>query len=279
MLTADSSCDLGDELKARYHVQYYPGHVSLDGVEYADGVDLTPDDIFRIYKEKKVLPTTTAINVAEYLDFFRSFTEQGYEVIHLNLGSGITATHQNARLAAAELTGVWAVDSHSLSTGFGMLVMEAGERIARGMDSAQVVTEVEALRDRVQASFVLDSLEFLYKGGRCSALSALGANLLQLKPCIEVDNRDGSMHVGKKYRGTLDKSLETYAADKLKGRNDIRLDKVFITHTGISEERIAAVKGWIAQYQAFENIYVTRAGATITTHSGPNTLGILFITK
>ena len=279
ILSADSTCDLGDELRARYNVQYYPFHVILDGETYADGVDLMPDQIYEVYREKKILPKTAAINTAEYVEYFKQWTDQGYEVIHFTLGSGLSATYNNCRLAAQELPGVYAIDSRNLSTGSGLLVIEAAERIAAGMPAAQIAEEVQALTSHSQASFIIDTLEFLYKGGRCSALSMLGANMLQLKPCIEVDNSSGAMNVGKKYRGSLEKALSQYVKDKLEGRTDIRSDRIFITHSGISQERIDLVKKLVKQYGDFKEIFVTRAGCTISSHCGPNTLGVLFMTK
>ena len=279
ILSADSTCDLGDELRARYNVQYYPFHVILDGETYADGVDLMPDQIYEVYREKKILPKTAAINTAEYVEYFKQWTDQGYEVIHLTLGSGLSATYNNCRLAAQELPGVYAIDSRNLSTGSGLLVIEAAERIAAGMPAAQIAEEVQALTSHSQASFLIDPLEFLYTGGRCSALAMLGANMLQLKPCIEVDNASGSMNVGKKYRGSLEKALSQYVQDKLQGRTDIRNERIFITHSGISQERIDLVKKLVKQYGDFQEIFVTRAGCTISSHCGPNTLGVLFMTK
>ena len=279
ILSADSTCDLGDELRARYNVQYYPFHVILDGETYADGVDLMPDQIYEVYREKKILPKTAAINTAEYVEYFKQWTDQGYEVIHLTLGSGLSATYNNCRLAAQELPGVYAIDSRNLSTGSGLLVIEAAERIAAGMPAAQIAEEVQALTSHSQASFIIDTLEFLYKGGRCSALAMLGANMLKLKPCIEVDNASGSMNVGKKYRGSLEKALSQYVQDKLQGRTDIRNERIFITHSGISQERIDLVKKLVKQYGDFQEIFVTRAGCTISSHCGPNTLGVLFMTK
>ncbi len=279
ILCADSTCDLSPELKERFGVRTFPFHVNLGENTYQDGIDLVPDDIYRIYNEQHILPKTAAINMAEYTDFFKSFVNQGYQVIHLNLGSGLSVSHNNCRLAAEELPGVYAIDSCNLSTGTGLLVLEAADRIAAGMPAAQVAQEVQALVPKVQASFVLDTLEFLYKGGRCSALSMMGANLLQLKPCIEVDNTSGKMGVGKKYRGTLDKVLREYVHDLLKDRTDIRTNRVFITHSGISEERIAIAKAAVEECQTFDEIFVTRAGCTISSHCGPNTLGVLFLTE
>ena len=279
ILSADSTCDLGDELKQKYSVNYYPFHVILDGKVYADGVDLTPDQIYEVYQDRRILPKTAAINAAEYTDYFRQWTDKGYEVIHITLGHGLSSTYNNCRLAASELPGVYVIDSCSLSTGSGLLVIEAAERIAAGMPAVQVAREVQALTSYVHASFVIDTLEFLYKGGRCSALQMLGANVLQLKPSIEVHTQDGSMGVGKKYRGSLDKTLLQYVRDQLEGRGDIREERVFITHSGISQQRIDLVRNEILKMKRFDHIYVTRAGCTISSHCGPNTLGVLFMTK
>ncbi len=279
LLSADSACDLSAELVERFSVKLYPMHVVLDGETYDDGVNLTPDDIYRVYEEKKVLPKTSAVNIAEYSDFFTPYVEQGYEIVHINLGSGLSATHNNCRLAASELDGVYVIDSCNLSTGTGLLVLEAADRIAAGMPAKQVAEEVSALVPRVSASFVLDTLEFLHKGGRCSALAMMGANLMQLKPCIEVDNSSGKMGVGKKYRGSLDKCLQQYVKDQLEGRTDICTHRIFVTHSGISEERIEMVKAEVAKYQTVDEILVTRAGCTISAHCGPNTLGVLFMTE
>jgi DegV family protein with EDD domain len=279
VLCADSTCDLSDELRREFDVHCYPFHVILDGKQYGDGYDLQPDQIYDVYREKKVLPKTAAINMDEYAAFFKQFTDRGDEVIYINIGSGLSSTHQNCRLAAEETEGVYAIDSCNLSTGTGLLVLEAAKRIRAGLPAAQIAQEVQALTSRCHASFVIDTLEFLYKGGRCSALAMLGANVLQLKPCIEVDNTSGAMHVGKKYRGSLDKALAQYVKDHLEGRDDLDLEKVFITHSGISQERIDMVKGLVEQYAHFEHIYVTRAGCTISSHCGPNTLGVLFMTR
>lgn len=279
LLTADSTCDLSEELVKRFDVVINPLHVVLDEQSYLDGVDLTPDDIYRVYNEKKLLPKTAAINTAEFVDFFTPYLNEGYEIVHINLGSGLSVTHANCRMAAAELKGVYVVDSCNLSTGSGLLVLEAADRIAAGMPAEQVAREVQDLAGKVSASFVLDTLEFLYKGGRCSALAMMGANLLQLKPCIEVDNTSGKMGVGKKYRGSLDKALQQYVHDHLADRTDVRTNRMFITHSGISEERIAMVKAEVEKYQTFDEIFITRAGCTISSHCGPNTLGVLFLTK
>lgn len=278
ILSADITCDLGDVLKERYNVNFYPLHIILDGKQYQDGVDITADDIYEAYRTKKILPKTAAINPDEYINYFKQWVDEGYEVIHISLASGISS-YQNCCIAAQELGNVYPVDSCSLSTGTGLLVLEAADRIAQGMSAAQIQQELLALRTSVHASFVLDTLTFLHAGGRCSALAALGANVLNIKPCIEVDNTTGKMKVGKKYRGSLDKVLKHYTLDKLKDRTDLKLDRVFITHSGISEERIEIVRKTIEEVADFKEILITRAGSTISSHCGPNTLGVLFMTK
>ncbi len=279
ILSADITCDLGALLKERYNVNFYPLHIILDEKQYQDGVDITADDIYDAYWEKHILPKTSAPNVAEYFKYFKRWTDEGYEVIHINIGSGISSSYQNCCLAANELKNIYPIDSHNLSTGTGLLVLEAAERIAAGIGAAQIQQELNNLRPHCHASFIVDTLTFLHAGGRCSALTALGANLLNIKPCIEVDNSSGNMSVGKKYRGSLDKVLKHYTTDKLANRNDLKLDRVFITHSGISEERIELVRRTIEELADFKEILITRAGCTISSHCGPNTLGVLFMTK
>lgn len=279
VLCADSTCDLGPELVKKYDVKMYPLHVLVDGEPHSDGVDITPDDIYATYEEKGILPKTAAVAPAEYIDFFKPYVDAGCEVIHISLGSALSSSHNNCRLASTELDGVYAVDSCNLSTGSGLLVIEAAERIAKGMAAADIVKELEEIKGKISASFVINDLEFLHKGGRCSALAMFGANVLKLKPSIKVDNSCGSMGVDKKYRGTLDKALADYVADQLKDRTDIDTRRIFITHSGISDERIALVKGLVEEYGDFGEILITRAGCTISSHCGPNTLGVLFITK
>lgn len=279
ILSADSTCDLGDELKEKYQVHYYPFHIILEGKDYQDNVDITPGDIFQRYYEKKVLPKTAAINVEEYVNYFRPFVEQGYEVVHLNLGSALSSAHQNCMLAARELKGVYPVDSGNLSTGIGHLVLNAGEMIKEGLGAEEIAGKLNQRKNLVHSSFILDTLKFMSAGGRCSNVMALGANLLNIKPCIEVNNKDGSMDVGKKYRGSLKKVLPLYVKDKLQEYQGICTDKIFITHSGIDQEYIELVKEAIQEEKEFQNIYVTRASCTISCHCGPNTLGILFETK
>ena len=279
ILSADSTCDLDTELKERYHVHYYPLHIILNGKDYKDNVDITPEQVYREYYDHKVLPKTAAVNTQEYIDHFRPWVEQGFEIIHINLGSALSSSHQNCCIAAQELGHVHVVDSCNLSSGTGLLVVAAGKMIEQGMDAASIADALRERTHKCHASFILDTLTFMHAGGRCSAVTALGANMLKLKPCIQVDNHDGSMAVGKKYRGSLDKVLVKYVRDELSKHSDINTDLLFITHSGISQEYIDLVKKTVEETISFKEIHVTTACCTISSHCGPNTLGILFETK
>lgn len=284
ILSADSTCDLGDELKARYQVHYYPFHVILEGKDYQDNVDIHVQDIFDAYYARRALPRTAAINVEEYVEYFKPWVDKGYDVIHLNLGGAISSAHKNCVLAAEELNAgnggkVYPIDSFSLSTGISLQIIEAGDRIASGMPASRIAEEIKALRGKCHASFVLDTLDFMRAGGRCSTVAAVGANLLNLKPSIEVDNTDGSMHVAKKYRGSLRKVLPQYVKDKLAEYPNLKQDHIFITYSSIDPELAALVRKTIRETADFKEIHETNASCTISCHCGPGTLGILFETK
>ncbi len=284
ILTCDSTCDLGDELVAKLGVTLYPFHIILKDQSYKDNIDITPDDLYKAYWEEKELPKTAAVSIGEFTEFFQKFVDDGCDVVHVTIGSGISSSPNNCKLAAEQFNGhVFVVDSRSLSTGSGMLVLEAAKRIEAGMEAKQVAEEIAALVPKTNVSFILDTLDFLHAGGRCSAVAKLGANLLSLKPQILVLNdaeNCGKMTVGKKYRGKLDKVLAQYAKETLENHlDDLVLDTIFITHSGISQERIDLVKKVVQDTANFKNIYVTKASCTISSHCGPNTLGLLFMTK
>ncbi len=284
LLSADTPCDIGDELKARYQVSLFPLHIILDEKQYTDGVDITSADLYKAWWERKSLPRTAAINPEEYEQYFSPFLKQGFDIIHLSLGSGLSSCYQNAQIASEllkEQGNVFVIDSCSLSTGFGLLVCEAGERVKKGLDAEQIVQEVTALVPYTRASFILDTLEFMRAGGRCSSITQIGAALMNLKPTILVRNdRQGSMVVGKKYMGKLAPSLMKYVDDQLKDRTDIVLDRVFITHSGMDDHAIVdQIANHIRELQSFGEIVETQASCTISSHCGPNTLGVLFLTK
>ena len=278
LLSADSTCDLGDELKARYKVEYFPLHIILDGKDYRDNVDIDPATIFEMYRKKGILPQTSAINEEEYIEYFTPFVEQGYEIVHLNLASTLSSAHENAVAAAKKLPGVYPIDSHNLSTGIGLQIIAAGDLIASGMPACEVVERVKALRTTIHSSFILDTLDFMRAGGRCSGAAALVSSKLKIKPCIEVNNMDGSMTVGKKYHGHLDKVLTSYVIDKLAAYDDILTDHIFVTSCAMEPKLVEHVRKTVLKEMPFKEVHETRASCTIGSHCGPNTLGILFMT-
>ena len=274
-ITSDSTCDLSPELLERYQVTLLPLCVNLGDQTYYDGDDITPAQIFDHVSKTGQLPTTSATNISTYMDFFAPLAEQYEAVIHINLGSGFSSCHQNARLAAEEMDNVYVIDSENLSTGQGLLVIEAAVAAQRGDKAEDIVAMLKDVVSRIDTSFVVDKLDYLVKGGRCSSAAALGANLLNLKPCILL--ADGKMGVGKKYRGNWAKVLPGYAQDRLNGK-DVCKDRVFITYTSCPPEVVETLRTYL-QGLGFGEILETVAGSTITSHCGPNTLGVLFIRK
>ena len=274
-ITSDSTCDLSPELLERYQVSLLPLCVNLGDQCYYDGENIVPADIFDYVSKTGQLPTTSATNISTYMDFFEPLSKEYEAVIHINLGSGFSSCHQNARLATEEMDNVYVVDSENLSTGQGLMVIEAAIAAQRGDKAEDIVAMLRDLTPRIDTSFVVDKLDYLVKGGRCSSAAALGANLLNLKPCILL--ADGKMGVGKKYRGNWAKVLPGYAKDRLEGK-EVCKDRVFITYTSCPPEVVAELRSYL-EGLGFKEILETVAGSTITSHCGPNCLGVLFIRK
>ena len=277
VIVADSTCDLGANLVERFGVRIVPLAVHLGGEEYFDGVNVDPDAIYRHYEEKKELPQTAAPNIMAFADVFRELTEKGNAVVAFTISAQMSSTYNNARLAALDFEDVHVVDTRNLSTGGGLLVAAACDMAANGMTAAEIAEACRALAPRVDASFVVDDLEFLHKGGRCSAVAAFGANLLQLKPCITVLN--GKMGVGKKYRGKFAAVLQKYIADRIGDASNIDLSRVFVTHAGCEESVVQECVRQVKALAPFDEVLITRAGCTISSHCGKNTLGVLFLRK
>jgi len=277
IISSDSTSDLSPALLERYNIKTIPLGVTLGDKTYFDGVDITPDEIYEYHKKTGELPKTTAANVGDCIDYFKPFADEGKAIIHFSLSSEMSSTHNNTLLAASEFENVFVIDSRNLSTGSGLLVIAAAEMAASGMEAKEIVEKINALIPCVDASFVIDSLEYLHKGGRCSAVAMLGANLLKLKPCIEVKN--GKMDVGKKYRGKYSEVLKQYVAERIGDASDIDLERVFVTHAGCDPEIVNAVVEQVKNAAPFKEVFLTRAGCTISSHCGANTLGVLFIRK
>lgn len=277
-ITSDSTCDLSPELLAKYEIETVPLSVHCGDRMGRDGLEITPEDIYSYVDSSGQLPRTSAVNIFDYIRVFRRWREQGYEVVHICISSDFSCSYQNACVAAADVGGVYVLDSRNLSTGQGLLVLRAAELAAQGCDGADIRQQCAELSERVEASFVIDRLDYLYKGGRCSALSAFGGNLLRLKPCIEV--RGGRMVPGKKYRGSIEKVMLQYVQERLRGREDIDQHRIFLTYTRCDPAAVEAVRQTIRELQPqVEEILETTAGSTITCHCGPNTLGVMLIRK
>lgn len=274
IITAESTCDLSKEIIESLGISIIPMYVNIDDISYKDGEDITPDVIYSNFEEKGILGKTSAIPVFDYVSFFEKYTKQGSEVIHLTLGAKFSSTYQSAVNAAEIVEHVTVIDSQNLSTGYGHLVMKAAELVKEEKELEEILNHIDDMIPRIRGSFIIDTLTYLHKGGRCSSVAALGANLLQLKPCIEVVN--GEMKVGKKYRGALEKSLKNYVGDKINNLEEIDPNRIFITHSGCADEIVNQVKQQLQEKEYFKEIIVTRAGCTISCHCGPNTLGILY---
>ncbi len=275
-IISDSTCDLSEELLIQYDIAVLPHPIVRDGELLQDNVSITPDDIYAHYERAGRLCTTSAPNAYDYEQFWRPWLDEGYEIVHFTISSEMSTAYNQAVLAAEETGHVYPVDSRSLSTGIGLLVLEACDLRDQGFAAEEIAARVREDSAKCQASFLVDVIEYLWKGGRCSSVAAIGANLLKLKPRIDVQN--GKMLSTKKYRGKTTKCFAAYADDLLKGKDNIRQNRIFITHSGIDEDIIQLVQDKIRQWQpGVEHIYVTRAGGTISCHCGPGTLGILYM--
>ena len=276
-ILSDSTCDLNQELIEKYNISIVPLIVIKDGKDYKDGQNITAADIFAHVAAGGDLCSTSAVSIGEYADIFAPYASEYDGVIHVNIGSGFSTCYQSACLAAEEFDNVRVIDSKNLTAGQGFVALKACE-LAETMDDLDaIVEELNAFTEKVEVSFVVDKLDYLVKGGRCSSAAALGANLLGLKPCIEV--KDGKMSVVKKYRGNYAKCLTTYVKERLEGREDIDRSKLFVIQTVVSEECYNGVLEAVNTYGNFETVYESTAGCTISCHCGPGTLGILFVRK
>ena len=277
-ILSDSTCDLSAELLEKYNITLVPLTVIKDGQAYSDGVDITPADIFAHVAAGGDLCSTTAMNMGEYSEYFGKYSPEYDGVLHINIGSGFSSSYQNACLAAEDFDNVRVVDSMNLSTGQGLVVLKACELAEQCQSLDELYQKVQEFTSRVETSFLLDQLAYMVKGGRCSSVVALGANLLNLKPCIEV--KDGKLTVVKKYRGNYAKCLANYVKDRLNDREDLDRDTLFVTRTPVTDECLNAVKEAVDAYgKGFKNIYWTEAGCTVSCHCGPSTLGVLFVRK
>lgn len=276
-ISADSTCDLPKELADAYEIGMMPLYIVKNGESLKDGVEITTPEVFSYTARTGELCGTAAVTILDYINAWTEWKKDYDAIVHISLSSDLSASYSNARLAAQEVGSVWVVDSRNLSTGAGHLALDAAIMAQEGRDAADIAAELARLVPKLDVSFVLDTLDYLRKGGRCSTLQALGANILSLKPCIEV--HDGTMSVGKKYRGKVEKAFVQYVVDRLKDRDDIDTRRVFITDSGISDEARAAIEEAVLACQPFEKVYHNMSGCVISGHCGPWCMGILYYHK
>lgn len=276
-ILSDSTCDLNKALLEANNISLAHLSVIKDDKDYKDGVTITPAEIFAHVAAGGALCSTSAVSIGEYEEVFSKYAADYDGIIHINIGSGFSTCYQSACLAAEEFPNVRVIDSQNLSTGQGLVVLKACELAQNCTDLDEMAEALRKFSAKVEASFLVDKLDYLVKGGRCSSAAALGANLLNLKPCIEV--KDGKMTVVKKYRGNYAKCLATYVKDRLADREDIDRTHLFVTQTSVSDDAYQGVLDAVHTYGGFENVYETLAGCTVSCHCGPGTLGVLFVRK
>ncbi|MCI8550020.1 MAG: DegV family protein [Lachnospiraceae bacterium] len=278
-IIADSTCDLTDELFRKYDVDMIPLCIVMDEKSYYDRKEIMPDEIFKWADENKTTPKTAAISMEMAVETVKPYVEEGRDVVFFGISEDMSTTCNVMRLAAKELETdrVFVIDSRSLSTGIGLQVLKAAEMAEAGRTAKEIVTAIEGARDRVRASFVVDTLTYLARGGRCSSVTALLANTLKLKPRIVV--KDGKMGVDKKYRGALDKVILKYTKDMEDELLNAEAARVFITHSGCDKAVVEQVRAYLESLGIFERVIETRAGGVISSHCGPGTLGVLFYVK
>ena len=277
-ISADSTCDLSPELIERYDVAITPLYIRLGDKDLKDSIEVTRDDIFNYVERTKSIPKTAAVNVGDYVEFFTKAKEEGYDgIVHFTISADMSSCYQNARLAAETFENVYIVDSRTLSTGIGHLVLDACELRDAGKSAKEIFDIVEERKQKLDVSFVLDTLRYLALGGRCNSLLAFGANLLNIKPSIQV--KEGKMGVDKKYRCSFEHAVVRYVNDKLADHDSLNLKRIFITDSGCSDEIRDAVEEAVRKNAPFAEVIHTRAGSTISSHCGPNCIGILFYRK
>lgn len=276
-VTCDSTCDLTKELYESYGIDVVPLGISMGDDFRYDGVNVTAQELFSYADKTGQLPKTSAISVGEYADVFTKYVEAGYQVIHISLSGDLSTSHQSACMAAEMVGNVHVVDSRSLSTGSGHLALLAAELVRAEMPASEIIATLNDVKERLDVSFVLQTLDYLHKGGRCSGIAAFGANLMKLRPEIVVEG--GKMRVGKKYRGSMEKSILDYVRGRLENQADIQHDRIFVTHSGVPAEIVGKVIALVKELQPFDEVIETLAGSTISSHCGPCCLGVLFFRK
>ena len=277
-IISDSTCDLSPELIAKYDIDILPLHILLGEDEYEDGKNITPEQIYSWSDENKTTPKTSAPALTDAIELFKPYIDEGREIVCFSISSSMSTSGNVMRIAAEELEAedcITVIDSANLSTGIGLLVIEAAIMAQNNHTVEEIVSAIEALKPNVRASFVVDTLTYLYRGGRCNAVSAMAGGVLKLHPKIVVEN--GAMNASKKYREKINSAIMTYVKDMEDDLKAARPDRVFITHSGCDRTIVEEVHSYLENLGVFSEILETRAGGVISSHCGPGTLGVLFI--
>ncbi len=275
---SDSTCDLSQELLEKYDVEIVPLHVLLGENEYEDGKSITPDEIYTWSDANNATPKTSAAGIEQMMDVYRPHLEKGEEIVIFSISGDMSTTNNVMRMAAAEMEAedkIFVIDSANLSTGVGLQVIEAAILARAGKTGEEIAAHIEAIKPRVRASFVVDTLTYLHRGGRCSGIAALAGGMLKLHPKIVVEN--GKMKPAEKLRGKMSKVIMDYVKAMEPELKTAEKSRVFITHSGGCEESIDEVYKYLEELDVFEEILITRAGCVVSSHCGPGTLGVLFI--
>nr|WP_319489821.1 DegV family protein [uncultured Caproiciproducens sp.] len=276
-IVADSTCDLNAQMLERYGIEVIPLNVNLGDKSYLDGVNIHTPDLFEYYNKTGRLPTTSAPTPAYYEDFYQRWTNDGFEVVHFSISSELTVTPNIAKMAAEKFDNIYPVDSRNVSSGMGILAVKAAELRDRGFSAKEIEEQVKGMTNKVRTTCVISTLLYMYKGGRCTGLQALGANLLNLKPCIDV--KDGKMGVAKKYRGSLKSAVCKLVEDRLKGADNIDLSRLIIANYDVDRDTIEAVKEKIKEFQNFDEIVVGNCGCSVSVHCGPGTFALMYMVQ
>lgn len=279
-IIADSTCDLTENLINENDITILPLHIVLGDEQYEDGKNITPEGIFTWSDMNKTTPKTAAASIEEAIDCMKPHLDAGDEIICFSISNEMSATGNVMRLAVEELEAedrVSVINSANLSTGISLLILQAAKMIKEGKSRQDIVDQIEVLKPLVRSSFVVDTLVYLHRGGRCSGLAALAGGALKLHPKIEVEG--GKMKPGKKYRGDISRAISFYVKDLENDLRNAQKENVFITHSGCDPEIVKQVREYLESLEVFDNIYESRAGGVISCHCGPGTLGVLFIAK
>ncbi|MBR5579614.1 MAG: DegV family protein [Lachnospiraceae bacterium] len=277
-ILSDSTCDLSEELVNKYEVIKFPLHIHLHDKEYSDGVDISPEEIYRWSECTNDTPKTSAISLEAAMTYLQRGLQSAQKVICFCISESMSSCFSVMNMAVQEMEAedrVFIIDSANLSTGIGLMIVEAGEMIKEGIPVEEIVKRIDEMKPKVRSSFVVDTLTYLHRGGRCSGAAALAGNALKIHPSIHVQG--GKMYPGKKYRGKMEKVILNYVDDLKEGLHKAKKDHVFITHSGCSQELLCQVQKLVEEKETFKNVYITRAGGVVSSHCGPGTLGVLFV--